>query len=265
MIKNFKNLNLVNRYYSSSSNEIKHTTIVSNGYGGMLNILGQNQHVTFNKIEHNTAGNYVICKHQVENKPFEPTIVTKKVFEHRLTDAQIEEIQKLRSTNSQKKLAEKFNTTPYIISRVSKSSPEKRQSLIDQFLIKNPNKIVESEDVKKSRLQDWFQRNQQREYDQKVIKAATAFERIRRHRHALNVYNHRAHQETYDLFANAQKAKFEDNKPKVFTMEEKRAKEKELSKLRRRKVVSEKDKVNENIKRSKNKTDKRIQRNQQKI
>ncbi|KAN0042856.1 hypothetical protein ACTA71_010486 [Dictyostelium dimigraforme] len=266
MIKNFKNLNIVGkRYYSISnaSNEIKHTTLTSNGFGGMLDTLGQNQHVTFDKIVY-YPNDYAICKHHVENKPFEPTIVSKKVFESRLTDTQIEEIQKLRSTNSQKQLAEKFNTTPYIIARVSKCPPEKRQSLIDQFLIKNPNKLVESEDVKKNRLQEWFQRSKQREYDQKVIKAAESFERIKRHRTALNQYNHRAHQETYDLFANSQKTKFEDSKPKVLTMDEKRAKEKELSKLRRRKVVSQKEKINESLVRSKNKTEKKILKNQQK-
>ncbi|EAL72363.1 hypothetical protein DDB_G0270026 [Dictyostelium discoideum AX4] len=262
MIRNLKNLNLVgNRFYSSG--EIKHTTIVSNGFGGMLNILGENQHVTFNKIEYNADGDYAICKHQVENKPFEPTIVSKKVFESRLTDAQIGEIQKLRSTNSQKQLAEKFQTTPYIISRVSRGTPEKRQSLIDQFLLKNPKKIVDSEDVKKNRLQDWFQRNQQREYEQKVIKAATSFERIKRQRHSLNAHNQRIHKESYEFVQKSQISESEENQPRVFTMEEKRAKEKELSKLRRRKVTTEKDKINESNQRIKNKTERKIQREEQ--
>ncbi|KAK5575663.1 hypothetical protein RB653_006796 [Dictyostelium firmibasis] len=263
MIKNFKNLNIVgNRYYSSG--EIKHTTLVNNGFGGMLNILGQNQSVKFTTpiIEDNGT---VVVRHQVENKPFEPTFVNKKVFKNQLTETQVEEIHKLRPTQSQKQLAEKFNTTPYIISRVSRTTPEKRQSMIDQFLIKNPNKLVEDPTEKKIRLQKWVEQSQQREYDQKVLKAAQSFERIKRHRTALNVFNNRSHQETYDLFANSQKSKFEDNKPKIFTMEEKRAKEKALSKLRRRKVVTEKDKLNEDLKRSKNKTDKKIFKTQPKI
>ncbi|KAM9999772.1 hypothetical protein ACTFIZ_008219 [Dictyostelium cf. discoideum] len=261
MIRNLKNLNLVGNRFYSTSGQIKHTTIVSNGFGGMLNILGENQHVTFNKIEYNT--DYAICKHQVENKPFEPTIVSKKEFKSRLTNDQIEEIKKLRPTNSQKQLAEKFKTSSYIISRVSRGTPEKRQLLIDQFLLKNPKKIVESNDVKKTRLEDWFQRNQQREYEQKVIKAATSFERIKRQRHSINAHNQRIHKESYEFVQKSLISESEESQPKVFTMEEKRAREKELSKLRRRKVTTEKDKINESMQRIKNKAEKKIQREEQ--
>eukprot|EP01132_Coremiostelium_polycephalum_P002612 gene2612-3237_t len=235
-----------------------------------LSGLGLNQSISFSNVVESDGS--IIIKHKVEDIPFLPTSLTKRPFNHNLTPEQVEEIQKLRPTMSQKQLAEKFNTSKYIIGRVSRCSPETRQKLIDNFQIKTPKQFV-SEDVKKSRLSLWLQKNTQREYDMKVLKAAKAYETIKSFRTAKNLYNFEANQETYDILNGipvgdkdkyaplSQSSKKSSSDPQTIQQQQQQKQQDDQPKKkfegRRRRNVSEKEKSDEQSRRLKNKIEKR--------
>ncbi|KYQ92062.1 hypothetical protein DLAC_06898 [Tieghemostelium lacteum] len=266
MIKSVRILNALKyvRCYSNiATAEIKVTTV--SDPSKIFSTLGLNQQITFSGVQRLGNGN-VSIKHTSVDKPFQPTPVTKKQFTHTLTPEQIEEVKKLRPTHTQKQLAEKFQTSKFVISKLSQCTPEQRQKLIDNYQIKTPkdqmnNRHNLTEEQKKLRLQLWIQKNQQREYDQKVLRSAQGYERARQFRRMKNEYNFEANQETYDFLMRRQQSSSDDKKERILTPEEKKAKLKAQSKLRRRKVTSEKLKSKEQSRRDKNKQDRSYQKN----
>ncbi|GAM27568.1 hypothetical protein SAMD00019534_107440 [Acytostelium subglobosum LB1] len=202
-----------------------------------------NQHVTFTPPVLQPNGT-VIVGHTTEEKPFVPLGLPKRVLKHELTQEQLTEIQKLRDEGwSQKKLAEKFSTTAYIIARVSHVNAATKQKLIDNFQIKAPKEKVDV-DERKQRVSLWLEKNQQREYDEKVLRSARGYEDIKMFRRAKHEYNYMANQETYDAIIAGQ----EMLKPKITDddAEEKKRKKEEKkdrkSTARRRAHISDKEK-----------------------
>ncbi|EGC38272.1 hypothetical protein DICPUDRAFT_45970 [Dictyostelium purpureum] len=249
MIKSSLKLSINNiRYYSSAA-------LSTNGFGGIQSILGQNQAVQFSTPI--SKGNTVIFKHPVEQIPFQPKKIHKKTLEHNFKENEINQMKKLRvEGKSLEKIAEQYKTQSKVVSVLTKSDPAVRQIQIENHRIKGP-KSQESAEIKKARLEEWTKKNQQREYDLKVIKAAESHERIIRQRRDINEMNTIGHQESFDMILKNQTRDALKNQQKFLTPDEKKSRAKMLSNLRRRKVVDDVSKKQEMAQRAKNKTAKK--------
>eukprot|EP01133_Synstelium_polycarpum_P014027 gene14027-16534_t len=232
----------IRSYSTLVSSQVKHTTFVP------FATLGLNNHVSFGAPSV-IADGVVVVKHTVSTAPFVPlgnSVQKKKEFTHTLTDAQIAEIQKLRPTLSQKALAEKFNTSKHVIARLARQDPAARQALIDNFQIRSPRQPVNVPE-RKSRVALWLAKNQQREYDLKVLGRASAFEDMNLFRRIKTQGAALANEETFDAME-AGKALLRSNSLNFDDDEEaaaKREKKKEnasKSTSRRRKIITDKEK-----------------------
>ncbi|KAF2075762.1 hypothetical protein CYY_002944 [Polysphondylium violaceum] len=214
--------------------------------------LGSNQAISFTTpVSNNTT---ITVSHNPVSKAFVPTAVTEKVLKHDLTEDQIKEIQTLRATMSQKQLAKKFNTHSNVISHISRAPQAVRDKLIAEYRLKPSVKVIDSPEVKQTRLELWLKKNQQREYDNKVIKSAESHERNIEWRRSKNEFNRRGNQETFDFLLNRQETGFQTSKVKVLTPEQKKAIEKQQQGIRRRKVVDDKVKQREVASKLKNRS-----------
>lgn len=243
------------RNYSSSSNVQQfqiHSSKSLSAKTTTFTTIGSNQSISFSSPVTATETT-VSVSHMPVSKAFQPTPVTEKVLKHDLTEAQIKEIQTLRATMSQKQLAIKFNTHTNVISHISRAPQQVRDKLIAEYKLKPSVKHVDSVEVKQTRLDLWLKQNQQREYDNKVLKSAESHDRNIEWRRSKNEFNRRGNQETFDFLLNRQESSFENNKPKVLTPEQKKAIEKQQQGIRRRKVVDDKIKQREVASKLKNK------------
>ncbi|EFA81879.1 hypothetical protein PPL_05111 [Heterostelium album PN500] len=236
--------NILRRSYSTT------TSTAAAAVKQQFSFIGLNQHVTFNAPVLKSNGT-VLVSHQVEEKPFVPVGIQKKPLKHTFTEAQIGEMQQLRNDGqSQKKVAEKFETTPYIVGRLTKVSPEIRQRLIDNHQIRAP-KVADSEETKKMRVDLWTAKNQQREYDMKVIKAAKSYEEIKYFRRAKHEIAYMANEETYDAMVSGQELlkptlELDEDDLEQRKLKEEKKKEKKKSTARRRSYITDKEKARVN-------------------